>query len=360
MKEGATQPKRVTILAVDDEIHALKLFKRSFRKEYDVLIAVDPQEAIDIITSRGDEIAAVLCDQMMPKIRGVDVLKVVRDVAPDAKRIMVTAFIDTNVLMDCINECEAYCYVLKPWDISELGGVLKQALLCREREIKNKLIVNDLRDLLFGTIKSICEALDEKDKYTIGHSRRVTAYAMLVGTELGLNKIQLERLQLAGLLHDIGKIGTPQPILNKPGRLTEEEFAVIKKHPDRGANIIKNLKQLGEVIDWVRWHHERYDGRGYPDKLAGEEIPLGAAILTVADTYDAITSDRSYRKGLPHEVAYSEIKKCSGSQFNPKVAEAFLRIEKKCEEMLMQKDNGIQYTVAHLLTESKDLVEKMN
>jgi putative nucleotidyltransferase with HDIG domain len=360
MKEGANQPIKHTVLAVDDEVHALKLFKRSFRKDYDVIITSDPQEAIDIITEKQDELSAILCDQMMPKIKGVEVLKVARDLAPSTIRIMVTAFIDTNVLMECINDCEAYCYILKPWDASELGTVLKQALLFREREIKNRLIVNDLRDLLFGTIGAICEALDEKDKYTIGHSRRVTAYSQLIGSEMGFSKTLLQKLQLAGLLHDIGKIGTPEHILNKPGKLTDEEFEVIKKHPDRGANIIKELKQLGDVIEWVRCHHERYDGRGYPSKLAGEEIPLGAAILAVADTYDAMTSDRSYRKGLPHQVALNEINKCAGSQFNPNVADAFNRIQNKFEEVLCHKDNGKEYTVSHLLTESKGLVEKIS
>ncbi|MEW5818995.1 MAG: HD domain-containing phosphohydrolase [Cyanobacteriota bacterium] len=360
MKEGANQPIKHIVLAVDDEVHALKLFQRSFRKEYDVITTSDPQEAIDIIMNKKDDLAAILCDQMMPKVKGVEVLRVARDLSPNTIRIMVTAFIDTNVLMECINDCEAYCYILKPWDASELGVVLKQALLFRERDLKNKLIVNDLRDLLFGTIGAICEALDEKDKYAIGHSRRVTSYSLLIGTEMGLGRTHLQKLQLAGLLHDIGKIGTPEHILNKPGKLTDEEFEVIKRHPDRGANIIKELKQLGDVIDWVKCHHERYDGRGYPSKLAGDEIPLGAAILAVADTYDAMTSDRSYRKGLPHQVAFNEIVKCAGTQFNPNVAEAFTRIEGRFEEALKHKDNGKEYTVSHLLTESKGLVEKMS
>jgi len=359
MKDGAILRKKYTVLAVDDEIHALKLFKRSFRKEFDVLTTADPQEAIDIIASSGSSIAAVLCDQTMPKMKGIDVLKVVRDLSPDTVRIMITAFIDTNVLMECINDCEAYCYVLKPYDASELLQVLRQAILLREREMENKGIVNDLRDLLFGTIGAICEALDEKDKYTIGHSRRVTSYSLLIGTELGLNESQLQKLKLAGLLHDIGKIGTPEYILNKPGKLTDEEFMTIKKHPERGANIIKSLKQLGEVVDWVKYHHERYDGRGYPYKLAGDDIPVPAAILAVADTYDAMTSDRSYRRGLPHEVAFAEIKKCSGSQFNPYIAEAFMRIEKKFEQMLKYDGNGNESTLSHLLIEAKDLTQKI-
>lgn len=353
MKEGLEKTKKHTVLAVDDEIHALKYFKRSFRKEFDIITTTDPQEAIDIIQEKKEEISIILCDQTMPKIRGIQVLKAALKASPQTIRIMITAFIDTDVLMECINDCEAYCYILKPYDPGELASVMSEALILRKRELQKQNIVNDLRDLLFGTIGAICEALDEKDKYTIGHSRRVTTYSLLIGNEMGLTQSQMQKIKLAGLLHDIGKIGTPERILNKPGRLTDEEFAIIKEHPQRGAEIIRNLKQLGEVIEWVRCHHERYDGRGYPDKIAGDDIPMGAAILAVADTYDAMTSDRSYRKGLPHEVALGEIKKCTGSQFNPLVGEAFVRIEKELEKMLNHKDNGNEYTVSHLLTEPR-------
>lgn len=359
MRLANTRNDKYLILAVDDEVHTLKFFERTFRKDFKVITTADPKEAIDIIEKNGDDIAAILCDQMMPKIKGVEVLRHSKIYCPNSVRIMITGFVDTNVLMDCINEAEAYCYILKPYEPSELRSVLTQALLLRERTLENRDIVKELRKLLFGTIGAICEALEEKDTYAIGHSRRVTQYSLMIAKELGLPHYNIQKLQLAGLLHDIGKIGTPESILNKPGRLTDDEFAEIKRHPDRGANIIKNLKQLGEVIDWVRFHHERYDGRGYPDNLAGDQIPLGAAILAVADTYDAMTSDRSYRKGLPHEVALCEIKKCSGAQFNPVVADAFVRIEKQFEEVIQNKDNGKVYSIFNLLTDSEEVARKI-
>lgn len=351
--------EKYLILAVDDEVHALKFFERTFRKDFNVITTADPKEALDIIEEKGDDIAAVLCDQMMPKIKGLEVLKHSKLHSPNSIRIMITGFVDTNVLMDCINEAEAYCYILKPYEPSELMAVVNQALLLRERTLENVDIVKQLKKLLFGTIGAICEALEEKDTYTIGHSRRVTQYSLMLANELNLSPLYIQKLQLAGLLHDIGKIGTPESILNKSGRLTDDEFDEIKRHPDRGADIIKNLKQLGEVIEWVRSHHERYDGRGYPNRLAGDEIPLGAAILGVADTYDAMTSDRSYRKGLPHEVALGEIKKCSGSQFNPIIADAFVRIEKEFEEFVKHKNNYKRYSVYSLLTDSEELGRKI-
>jgi putative nucleotidyltransferase with HDIG domain len=359
MQEGNLRKDKYTILAVDDEIHSLSFFKRTFRKDYNLLTASEPLEAVEIIKQYKDELAAVLCDQAMPKMSGTEVLKIAKVYAPTSVRIMVTAFVDTNAIMDCINECEAYGYIVKPFEPGELKQTLNHALISRERALENKNIVNNLRELLFSTIGAICEALEEKDQYTIGHSRRVTRYAIMIGQELGLSEQQLQKLNLAGLLHDIGKIGTPEYILNKPGRLTDEEFDKIREHPRSGADIIKNLKQLGEVIDWVRCHHERFDGRGYPDKLVGDKIPLGAAILSVADTYDAMTSDRSYRKGLPHEVAVQEIKKCTGSQFHPEIAAAFLRIEDKVELILKHKDNGKEDSLAKLLMESEDLAKKI-
>ncbi len=359
MQEDKKRIAKYTILAVDDEMHSLKFLQRTFRKEYNLIATTDPYEALDIIKNMKDDLAAVLCDQTMPKLSGTEILAAARHYAPNSVRIMITAFIDANAIMDCINDCEAYHYLQKPFDPSELQQTLSQALLLRERALENRHIVTNLRKLLFSTIGAICEALEEKDKYTIGHSRRVTRYALMLGRELGLSEPQLQKLHLAGLLHDIGKIGTPERILNKPGRLTDEEFVKIKEHPGQGADIIKNLKQLGEVVDWVRFHHERYDGNGYPGNLGGEEIPMGAAILAVADTYDAMTSDRSYRKGLPHQVAVAEIKKCTGSQFNPDVAAAFLRIEKRIELLLKDNDNGKKETVTSLLVESEDLAMRI-
>lgn len=355
MQKGDYCSLKYTVLVVDNDIHTLSFFKRTLRKDFEVITTTDPQEAIDIIRRQENEIAIIICDQLIPKMSGVEILKIVKNYAPEVVRIMVTGLVDTDVLVDCINECEAYCYITKPCDPHELLQTLGQSLLFRERTIEKNNIVSKLRELLFSTVRAICETLDEKDKYTTGHSRRVTIYSLLLAQELGLSDAQLEKLQFAGLLHDIGKIGTPEHILNKPGKLTDAEYDLIKKHPGKGADIIMNLKKLGEVVDWVRCHHERYDGKGYPQNLSGEDIPFGAAILAVADAYDAMTSHRSYRNGLPHDVAVEEIRKCMGSQFNPDVAEAFLRIERKFEKIMQNKDNGKEYTICNLLIESKNL-----
>lgn len=359
MMDLDTKIKKQTILVVDDELHHLSLLKRTFRKDYNVIAIDDPQKAVEIIIEMKDQISAIICDQRMPKMRGVELLEIAKKNAPDTVRIMLTAFIDEVQILDCINTCEAYAYLVKPYTPDELMQVLSQGILLRNRSLENKTIVDSLKTLFFGTIGAICSALDEKDKYTIGHSHRVTTYALIIGNAMNLNENQLNMLKIAGLLHDIGKIGIKESILNKPGKLTDDEFDEIKTHPEKGCNIIKNLKQLGEVIDWVRYHHERYDGKGYPNRLAGDEIPLGAAILAVADTYDAMTSDRSYRKGLPHEIAYNEIKRCSSTQFNPTVVEAFVRVESQLESISSIKEISEEYKVTNLFSEKQDFLRKV-
>jgi putative nucleotidyltransferase with HDIG domain len=197
--------------------------------------------------------------------------------------------------------------------------------------IENSNLYNNMKDSYKSTIKALSTALDAKDSYTGGHSAQVTKYALPIAREMGLDKEFIEKLEYAGLLHDIGKIGIIENILNKKGRLTDEEFEIIKKHPVIGAEILESIPFLGEIVPMVKYHHERWDGRGYPEGLKGEEIPLGARIISVADTFDAMTSDRPYRKGLPAEIAREEIEKNAGTQFDPKVVEAFLKAYDKGE-----------------------------
>jgi HD-GYP domain-containing protein (c-di-GMP phosphodiesterase class II) len=166
--------------------------------------------------------------------------------------------------------------------------------------------------------------VDAKDSYTAGHSTRVTLYSVIIGEELGLDVEQLRRLRLAGLLHDVGKIGIRDSVLGKPGRLTDEEFAMMKSHPQVGENILTPVSQLADVIPGVVSHHERFDGTGYPRGLKAEEIPLLGRIIGVADAFDAMTSDRVYRPRLSDEVALAELRKHSGTQFDSRVVTAFL------------------------------------
>ncbi len=186
-------------------------------------------------------------------------------------------------------------------------------------------------------IKSIAVALDARDAYTHGHSRRVAEFSIGIGKELGLSEGELEFLELSATIHDIGKIGISESVLNKPGKLTDEEFKIIKSHPDKGSKILEPMSRLRALMPGVRHHHERYDGRGYPDGLKGDEIHLVARIISVADTFDAMTSNRAYRKGLSKEVAFKEIENGAGTQFDPKLATPFISFMKKNTEMTNPK-----------------------
>ncbi|SDD66304.1 HD-GYP domain-containing protein [Sporomusa acidovorans] len=179
--------------------------------------------------------------------------------------------------------------------------------------------------LMMSTIESLVTALEAKDAYTYGHSSQVASIAEAIGRELGLAEDELLTLRIAALLHDIGKIGIPDHILNKPGRLDAEEWAIIKQHPETGAKIIAGIPALKEVAESVRHHHARWDGEGYPEALSRDNIPLGARIIAVADTYQAMISDRPYRTGMPEEVALEEIRRCIGDQFDPQVVDAFVK-----------------------------------
>ncbi|MBI5101436.1 MAG: response regulator [Nitrospirae bacterium] len=195
--------------------------------------------------------------------------------------------------------------------------------------LENARLYEDLQQLLVGTITSLAEAIDAKSPWTNGHSARVTKYAMELGRELGLKGRELEWLRLAGLLHDVGKIGTYDIVLDKPGKLTEEEFELVKKHPRKGAEILTPIKQLLDVIPGVLHHHERYDGKGYPYGLKAEDIPLQARILCIADSYDAMTADRPYRTAAGRDYALSEIRRGSGTQFDPELIPVFVRVLEK-------------------------------
>lgn len=192
--------------------------------------------------------------------------------------------------------------------------------------IQNADLFQNLQQAYIHTLGALTTAIDAKDSYTHGHSKRVTEFSVNLGHEIGLNKADLENLRIAALLHDIGKIGIPELILNKPGRLTDEEFEIIKSHPELGTRILEKVEFLSPIVPIIRHHHERIDGRGYPAGLKGDQIPLAAKVIAIVDSYDAMTSDRPYRKAMELDVACAEILRCKGSQFDPEFAEAFVRM----------------------------------
>jgi len=191
--------------------------------------------------------------------------------------------------------------------------------------VQKAQLFKDLNDLFLGSMRALSSAIDAKDPYTHGHSERVCDYALMIGDELGINNDEKTSLELAALLHDIGKIGVPERVLHKQGKLTEEEWVEMKKHPTIGADMLSSIKQLEKIIPGIRHHQERYDGQGYPSRLFGDTIPFYARIIAVADTFDAMTSNRPYRSKLPLTMAVKEIEMFRGSQFDPDCANAFIR-----------------------------------
>jgi putative nucleotidyltransferase with HDIG domain len=206
-------------------------------------------------------------------------------------------------------------------DVDLLNALADQVAVALE----NAHLFEEVQRTLVETSEALAEAIDLRDPYTGGHTRRVTEYSLVTGRQMGLDEKDLEELRLAAILHDIGKIGVDDQVLRKPGRLDEGEYLLMKKHPHLGASILDKIRYLTGVIPGIRSHHERNDGQGYPDGLNGQNIPLLARIIAVADTYDAMTSDRPYRKGLDKNIAIEEIRRCSGTQFDPAVVQSFLQ-----------------------------------
>ncbi len=192
--------------------------------------------------------------------------------------------------------------------------------------IENARLLRNKRNLFYASLATLAQAVELRDQYTGGHTNRVTAYALLLGKELGLSPAELHLLRVGTPLHDIGKIGIADKILQKPGRLTPDEFEAMKTHAAKGARMLEQMDDVAVVVPIVRSHHERWDGRGYPDGLAGENIPLLARLVAVCDSFDAMTSDRPYRKGMPVAAAFAELQKGRGTQFDPTMVDAFLRI----------------------------------
>lgn len=192
--------------------------------------------------------------------------------------------------------------------------------------IDNAKLYEDIKELFLSTVRALANAIDAKSTWTKGHSERVTRYALLLAKEMGLSEKEIEILEIGGLLHDIGKIGTFDVVLDKPDKLTKEEFELVKKHPGKGVEILDPLKRLRDILPIVRHHHERLDGKGYPDGIGGNDIPLLARILCVTDSYDSMTADRPYRPAPGKDYALAELRRCSGTQFDPAVVNAFLRV----------------------------------
>ncbi len=364
-------PHPHTVLFVDDEVNILKALQRLLRTErMNVLCASRGEEALELLQKH--PVQVVVSDQRMPEMTGVDFLSRVRERSPDIVRMMLTGYTEMDIAVDAINQGEIYRLITKPWNDDELRATIRQAfdhadlkaeikrlnLVTREQNFKlqdmNRNLEGsvrertkqlaakhkELRDAYVQTIGALANAVDAKDAYTRGHSERVGVYASKVAREMGYKKEFIERVYISGLLHDVGKIGVRDAVITKPARLTPEEYEEIQQHPAIGAKILEPVDFLREVTPCVRHHHEWFDGgdRGYPLHLRGDQIPLPSRMILVADTVEAMTSDRPYRKALPLEVVYTELTKFSGSQFDPTCADAMIRLLDREGEGFIKKD----------------------
>jgi len=312
------------ILLVDDEEDNLALLHRTLRSNFDIVKTTSPLEALRILNEISVDI--IISDHKMPEMDGVEFLKRSYEICPQCVRLLVTAYSDSSILIDAINYGKVYRYIKKPFDPAELLLIVNSGVEYYQLKRENDRLIYDLKELFAGTISAITEALDAKDAFTSGRSRRVTFLALKMVKYFDLPMVEMSKLELAGLLHDIGMIGVSEDILNKTDALTPEEFESIKKHVNHGVKILEDIKQLRDVVEIIKYHHERYDGSGYPYGLKGSEIPLNSQIIAIADAYDGMVSNRSYREGMSHEEAVNKIEEQAGHQFDPIVVEGFRAI----------------------------------
>ena len=330
------------ILIVDDEEDNLSLLYRTLRRKYDVTKCLSPLEAIEKL--KENEYELVISDHKMPEMNGVELLKYVYDNYPSTMRILLTAFSEVSLLIDAINYANIYRYIKKPFDPDELVMIVDGAIEYYLLKKDNESLIKDLNELFSGTIRAIVEALDAKDSFTAGRSKRVTFYSVKLAEELGLNEDALGQIEIAGLLHDIGMIGISDDLLLKVEALSPEELDEIKKHVTYSVKILDDIKHLKEIVRIIKYHHEHWNGGGYPEGISGEDIPLASRIIAIADAFDGMTSNRAYRAAKTPEEALDIIKGLSGKQFDPMLVEKF--------EVLFKNEDFRKYTNEHILVQA--------
>jgi len=313
--------EKLNVLIVDDEEDNLALLYRTLRKDFSIRKSTSPIEALRMLDEMPADI--ILSDHKMPEMDGVEFLKLCSLKCPRSVRLLVTAYSDVSILIDAINYANIYRYVKKPWLPDELLMIVQAAAEYYILKRDNEKLIQDLKDLFTGTVNAIVEALDTKNNETVGKSKRVAYYSVKMANYFNFSKEDCSKIELAGLLHDIGMIGVSEAILNKKAELTAEEYDKVKRHVNHSIKILEDIKQLREVVEIIKYHHERYDGSGYPFGLSGESIPIYSAIISVADAFDSMTSYRPFRESRSPEEALREIEEQSGKQFNPRVVEAF-------------------------------------
>ena len=337
------------ILIVDDEIEITEILADLLSEVYDCLRAGSAEEALQRLTEH--EFQLVISDITMPGMSGLDMIPHVKELSPDTVVVMISGMQTVESAIGALR-LGAFDYLMKPFDLRQVEAVVKRALehyelvvakkryenhleeLVEQRTIELDKALNSLEGSYRSTLKALTAALETRDSETHGHSERVVTYSLRLGREYGLNSAEMKALEFGSLLHDIGKIGVPDSILRKPAKLTEEEWVRMREHPQHGQQILRGIEFLQGAARVVAQHHEKWDGTGYPLGLRAEDIDICARIFAVADAFDAITSDRVYRRGKSYEAAAKELDDWAGRQFDPKVVEAFHRVPKEDWEEL--------------------------
>ncbi len=310
------------------------------------------KEALEIV--QRESIGLVLTDIAMPQLDGFELLRRIKASDDDIDVIMVTGATDAETSIRAIRQ-GASDYVTKPLNLDEVQIVVRRTLHERRLVLENRAhqerledlvevrtkeitrLCHELTDSYESTLHALMTALDFRDNETQGHSYRVVEYAVIVARQMGIGEPELTRIRRGAILHDVGKIGVPDAVLHKPSGLDDEEWKEMRRHPELGYRMLKDITFLKPCLDIVLFHQERYDGSGYPQGLKGEQIPVGARIFAVVDTFDAMTSDRPYRPALSIPEAFEEIRRCSNSQFDPKVTEAFGSVDESTWHAIRQR-----------------------
>lgn len=327
-------------MVVDDDPSVRSILIRSLQNRYsECEEASTPFEALNRIKHNRYDL--VISDVMMPGMKGTELLHFVKRNDPDTAVIMVTGVMDFSIAVDALRN-GAFDFITKPFDISSIHHAVERALehrrllsenrsyqeelekMVRERTLELDGALREVEDSYRVTLEALATALDVREHETQAHSHRVREYTLTIARLMGCETEELVQIGRGALLHDVGKIVLPDSILLKPGKLTSDEWNEMMKHPRIGFEILESIGFLAPAAELVLAHQERWDGKGYPNRLAGNDIPLGARMFAVADTMDAMTSDRPYRKALSFEAVVAEVRRCSGTQFDPKVVEAFL------------------------------------
>ena len=329
---GETTSNGYKIICVDDEpgvLDTLSVFLK--RDGYQITGVTDPMEAIELV--KNEHFDLMLLDFIMTPIHGDQVVEEIRKFNKELYILLLTGHKDLAPPLETIKrlDIQGYCEKMDKQDQLQLlveSGIkaVEQMNLIKKINQELKETNEKLEKAYLETIETLRFTVEAKDTYTRGHSDRVSEYSVLIGKYLNLSENDLHLLKIGGLFHDIGKIGVPDSILLKTSKLTDDEYSEIKNHPTIGAHIHSNATIFEDAIPIVKHHHERYDGHGYPSKLAGEDIPYLARIAAVADSFDAMTSRRTYRDSLSIDIVKEEIEKNKGTQFDPKIADVFLDI----------------------------------